>query len=158
MKKQTAIIVLILLLSCFSNAFGADKSRKGEGRRQGPPPEAFTACEGKKAGDTAEFTSPRGDTVSGTGEQDGDQLVLRPDQDSRGNHGRSKNSGKRSGQQGPPPEAFTACEGKEVGDTAELTSPRGDTISGTCEQDGDQLVLRPSNPPRSGKRSRSARK
>jgi len=49
--------------------------------------------------------------------------------------------------QGPPPEAYTACEGKSEGDTAEFVSPRGDTVTGTCEQEGDRLVLRPDNPP-----------
>ena len=48
---------------------------------------------------------------------------------------------------GPPPEAYTACEGKSEGDTAEFVSPRGDTVTGTCEQEGDRLVLRPDNPP-----------
>ena len=53
------------------------------------------------------------------------------------------------GHHGPPPEAYTACEGKSEGDTAAFESPSGDTISGTCvqERDGDQLVLRPDTPP-----------
>ena len=51
---------------------------------------------------------------------------------------------------GPPPEAYTPCEGKSAWDTAELVSPRGDTVTGTCEQEGDRLVLRPDNPPRRG--------
>lgn len=52
------------------------------------------------------------------------------------------------GHQGPPPEAYTACEGKSEGDTSFFESPRGDTVTGTCVQDrnGDQLVLRPDNP------------
>lgn len=33
---------------------------------------------------------------------------------------------------GPPPEAFKACEGKNPGDTVQIQTPRGDTISGTC--------------------------
>ncbi len=53
--------------------------------------------------------------------------------------------------QGPPPEAYTACEGKSVGDSAEFESPRGDTITGTCVQDGERLVLRPDHHPRRGK-------
>ena len=51
------------------------------------------------------------------------------------------------GPPGPPPEAYTACEGKTEGDTAEFVSPRGDTVTGTCEVEGDRLVLRPDNPP-----------
>ena len=53
----------------------------------------------------------------------------------------------RGGHQGPPPEAYTVCEGKSEGDTAEFESPRGDTVAGTCEMEGDRLVLRPDNPP-----------
>ncbi len=50
----------------------------------------------------------------------------------------------------PPLEAYSACEGKNAGDTAEFVSPRGDTVTGTCEQerDGDQLFLRPDHPPK----------
>ncbi|ACN17144.1 hypothetical protein HRM2_40870 [Desulforapulum autotrophicum HRM2] len=53
------------------------------------------------------------------------------------------------GHKGPPPEAYTACEGKSEGDTAAFENPQGDTVTGTCvqERDGDQLVLRPDNPP-----------
>ena len=49
--------------------------------------------------------------------------------------------------QEPPPEAYAACEGKCAGDTAEFESPRGDTVTGTCVEDGNRLVLRPDNPP-----------
>jgi hypothetical protein len=51
------------------------------------------------------------------------------------------------GHHGPPPEAYTACEDKSEGDAAEFVSPRGDTVTGTCEMEGDRLVLRPDNPP-----------
>jgi len=54
----------------------------------------------------------------------------------------------RDGHQGPPPEAYTACECKEVGDTAQFESPHGDIVTGTCEKEGDRLVLRPDHPPR----------
>lgn len=47
----------------------------------------------------------------------------------------------------PPPEAYSACEGKNAGDRAEFISPHGDRVTGTCEQEGDQLVLRPDTPP-----------
>lgn len=52
-------------------------------------------------------------------------------------------------QQGPPPEAYSACDGKSEGDTASFESPRGDTITGTCTKgkNGDRLVLHPDNPP-----------
>ena len=76
MKRMTIIIAVLII--CATNAFGQGPPSKGQGH-QGPPPEAYTACEGKSAGDTAEFVSPRGDTVCGTCEQEGDRLVLRPD-------------------------------------------------------------------------------
>jgi hypothetical protein len=133
LRKAQNIIALLTI--CSGTAFGADTDlQQNRGRQQGPPPEAYTACEDKTAGDTAQFVSPRGDSVSGTCEQEGDLLVLRPDRS-------SGNSGGR--QQGPPPEAYTACEDKTVGDTAQFVDPRGETLSGTCEQEGDRLVLRP---------------
>jgi signal transduction histidine kinase len=47
--------------------------------RRGPPPEAYSACEGKKAGDVAQFVDPRGETVKGACEEENGKLVLRPD-------------------------------------------------------------------------------
>jgi hypothetical protein len=99
-----------------------------------PPAEAYTACEGKQAGDAAQFVTPHGDTVSGTCEPEADRLVLRPD------YLRGRSGGRRHG---PPPEAYTACEGKNAGDPAQLTGRHGETVTGTCEQEKDRLVLRP---------------
>ena len=78
---RTPFIAIALLGIVFAlSNFGNEAVAKAGGRRHhGPPPEAYTACEGKAAGDTAEFVSPRGDTVTGTCEVDGDRLVLRPD-------------------------------------------------------------------------------
>ncbi len=155
--RKTSIVITLFVIFIAVIAFGNNASSQETGRRQhGPPPEAFTACEGKSVGDTAEFVSPRGDMVTGTCEQQGDRLVLRPDNprgNSDGNDRSSRNAGRR--QHGPPPEAYTACEGKNAGDTAEFVSPHGDTVTGTCEQRGDRLVLRPDNPPggRSGGRA-----
>ncbi|MCK5782987.1 MAG: hypothetical protein KAH06_00950 [Desulfobacterales bacterium] len=69
----------------------------------------------------------------------------------------SQENGRRH--QGPPPEAYCACEGKNVGDMAESVSPCGDTVTGTCEleRDGDRLVLRPDNPPERNFRGRPMR-
>ena len=155
--KKTFTIITLPVIFIAVMAFGNDaSSQEARRRHHGPPPEAYTTCEGKNAGDTAEFVSPHGDTVAGTCEQRGDRLVLRPDnprRNSAGNNISSQNAGRR--QNSPPPEAYTACEGKNVGDTAEFVSPRGDTVAGTCEQQDDQLVLRPDNPPggRSGGRA-----
>jgi hypothetical protein len=38
----------------------------GPGGHRGPPQEAFDACKGKKEGDHASATMPRGDTMTGT--------------------------------------------------------------------------------------------
>jgi hypothetical protein len=48
----------------------------------------------------------------------------------------------------PPPGAFTACEGKNVGDSAQDVSPRGDTVTGTCQDFNGTLALRPDRPKR----------
>jgi hypothetical protein len=53
----------------------------------------------------------------------------------------------RSGNQGPPPEAITACEDKSEGDSAEFEGRDGDTITGVCEERNGTLILRPDNPP-----------
>ncbi len=136
MKTMKRIAIVFVLFSiCSINAFGDDStSQEARGRRHGPPQEAYETCEGKSAGDTAQFVSPRGETICGTCEQEGDRLVLRPDRP-KGKAG--------SRRHGPPPEAYEACEGKSAGDTAQFTGPRGKTVTGTCEQEGDRLVLRP---------------
>lgn len=80
MKTVKMIIAIVLFGLCTSTAFGADnEQQQRRGRHQGPPPEAYEACEGKSEGDAAEFVSPRGDTVTGVCELEGDRLVLRPD-------------------------------------------------------------------------------
>ena len=83
LRRSSAIALVGLLLTV--SALGNEAMARERGRRhQGPPPEAYTACEGKSAGDKAEFESPRGDTVTGTCVQDGERLVLRPDHHPRG--------------------------------------------------------------------------
>ena len=59
--------------------------------RRGPPPEAYSACEGKSAGNEAQFVGPRGEMVTGTCEKEGDRLVLRPD------HSKAHPAGRRPG-------------------------------------------------------------
>lgn len=81
MKTARKFVIVLAVLSLWIAGANADdgESRQGRGRHHGPPPEAFTACEGKAAGDTAQFTGRRGETVTGTCEQEGERLVLRPD-------------------------------------------------------------------------------
>ena len=79
-KFGTGIVLTLLGILIAVIGFGDDAFSQETGRRHhGPPPEAYSACEDKNAGDTAEFVSPHGDTVTGTCEQKGDRLVLRPD-------------------------------------------------------------------------------
>lgn len=117
-----------------------ENSSSSQDRRHGPPPEAYTACESKSIGDSAQFISPNGETVTGTCEQEGDRIVLRPNDRPKGND--------RNRHQGPPPEAYTACDDKNVGDSAQFASPRGETVEGTCEEENGKLVLRPDRPQR----------
>ena len=76
---QTTLLSLALLCMFATSVFGTN-DRGDRGGRRTPPPEAYTACEGKSAGDKAEFESPRGDTVTGicVATEDG-KLVLHPD-------------------------------------------------------------------------------
>ncbi len=101
----------------------------------GPPPEAYKACEGKMAGSEAELVNPKGEKVAGLCQNDGSgKIVLRPDHPPGGCHE-------------PPPEAYQACVGKIVGNAAQFTGPKGEAIQGTCETEGERLVLRPRHPP-----------
>ncbi len=129
------LFLLVLMTCCVPNAFGGDTDLREPGiRHHGPPPEAYAACEGKNVGDSAQFVSPRGDTVTGTCEQEGDRLVLRPE------HSKPRSGGRHHG---PPLEAYTACEGKSEGDEAQFVDPCGRIVSGTCEWERKRLVLRP---------------
>jgi hypothetical protein len=148
-KRVSTVITLLgffLALGSLGNEVLAQTNKRGHHRL---PPEAYTACEGKSVGDTAELETPHGDLLTGicVEDEDEDRLVLRPENppetDQRKHHG-------------PPPEAYSACEGKDAGDIAELETPEGDLMTGTCveDEDGEQLVLRPDDPPHGEGRSR----
>ena len=137
MKTKTSTLlgaISLLLVSQSSWVYAEPQGRRG------PPPEAYTACEGKNAGDTAQFENRRGETVSGTCENHNGILVLRPE-------GKQTSNNKR-GRRVPPPEAYTACEGKSAGDTAQFENQRGETVSGICQEDNGKLALRPNRPQR----------
>lgn len=69
---------------------GGGGGERGE-RGGGPPPEALTACKGKKEGDTVQFKNPHGDTMSATC-----RMVAVPSR---------PQGGERQGdRQGPPPQ------------------------------------------------------
>ena len=44
---------------------------------------------------------------------------------------------------GPPPEAFTACDGKKAGDAVTVATPHGDQIQAVCEILDSRLVAKP---------------
>lgn len=136
MKTARNCVIILVALSLWIANVNADdgESRRGRGRHHGPPPEAFAACEGKAVGDAAQFVAPNGETVTGTCEPADDRLALRPD------HPPERSRGRRHS---PPPEAYAACEGKSAGDTAQFSGRHGETVTGTCQQEGDRLVLRP---------------
>ena len=83
MKVNTLKLIAITLMGIFTifNLYAGTAFAKGKGDHQGPPPEAYTVCEGKSSGDTASFESPHGDAVTGTCVKDrnDDRLVLQPD-------------------------------------------------------------------------------
>jgi len=57
-------------------------NQQSQGKRRGPPAEAFTACEGKTAGEVSQFESQHGETLKGTckeAKQNSNLLVLRPE-------------------------------------------------------------------------------
>ena len=95
------------------------------------PPEAYAACQSKKAGDAC-TVSFRGREMNGTcAEHPSDgKLACRP-----------------AGPPGPPPEAFDACNGKKADDACTV-SFHGREMSGTCRQTPDsRLVCAPPHPP-----------
>jgi hypothetical protein len=137
-NKAIPLLSLVATLIFTSLTSYADNDEEANAKRRGPPPAAFDACVGKTAGDSAQFTSRRGKTLTGSceelGGKDAGKLVLRPD--NRPN----KESGER---RSPPPEAYTACEGKSAGESAEFKNRRGKTLKGTCEDENGKFVLRP---------------
>ena len=50
--------------------------------------------------------------------------------------------GQQQEHRGPPQEAFDACKGKKDGDAAQMKTPRGETMAGTC-----RMVLVPARAP-----------
>jgi hypothetical protein len=163
MKTIAATLFAFLALLLASQNIFADSNQQDSSNRQGPPPEATTACEGKSAGDSAEFEGRNGDSITGTCEEMNGQLILRPDNPPNGQNNQQASSGGQGGQQsnsdnqngdrqGPPPEAITACEGMSAGDSASFEGKEGDSVTGTCEDMNGQLILRPDNAPQ-GQRS-----
>lgn len=147
MKSRSFLICLVCFVSGIfvnhvyasdTNVSNSLQSKAGDSssfrQRPGPPPEAYKACKDKRTGETASFINPHGETLTGTCEQEGNQLVLRPTR----NKGQSRTS-----HHGAPPEAYKACEGKSSGNKSQFINPHGETITGICENENGKMVLRP---------------
>ncbi len=83
-KGIKEVILVMALLSLVPMTALAGNNNGQDGRRQGPPPEAIEACEGKQAGDSVEFTGRRGETLKATCEERDGQLVAVPENMPRG--------------------------------------------------------------------------
>ena len=122
-----------------------------------PPPEAFAACTSKAAGDACSVTFHE-HTITGKcaspppGVTD-TRLVCFPDGPPPGG-GPGGPGGPGGRHHGPPPEAFTACDGKAVNATCTVTFPDR-TVDGTClgpppnapADAGSRLACVPAHPP-----------
>ncbi len=116
---------LLLLSSCTAIA-----------RPQGPPPEALDACSGRSAGTVCSFEAPHG-TVSGSCRNTPGGNACVP----AGDRGRPEDQDSGQSQQGrpggPPPEAYTACQGKQDGNSCRVQTPHGG-LDGRCHNHGDK--------------------
>ncbi|MEI6610497.1 MAG: Spy/CpxP family protein refolding chaperone [Deltaproteobacteria bacterium] len=83
MKTKMMILALILILSAWVAMAQAQQQREEQQGGKEPPPQAYTDCQGKKAGDTVQHTTRDG-KVAATCESTPQGLVARPSQ-SRGN-------------------------------------------------------------------------
>jgi len=90
-KKTALILALAAMVPAAGLAFGGNW---GDGKPKGPPQEAIDACAGLSEGDTVQFTSPRGVTVSGICRDIRGGMVAVPEGGFRGRH-RGMDPGKR---------------------------------------------------------------
>ena len=82
----------------------------------------------------------------------------RYDQQSSGQNSNSPEDGRQRRE--PPPEAIKACDGKSAGDKVEFETPRGETVTGTCVNNGDLNFAIPEGghqPPRGGNQQQKRR-
>ena len=57
--------------------------------------------------------------------------------------GQNNNSPEGRQRREPPQEAINACDGKNAGDKVEFETPRGETVTGTCVNNGDLIFAIP---------------
>ncbi len=127
MRKSLCLVWLTCLAAPLVMA--ADDS---ESHHPQPPAAAFTACEGKSAGDQVSLTGPDGNSRSATCREVDGKLAAMP-----------KNMGKGGRPMGPPPEAVTACTGKSAGDSVSFKTADGKSLSGTCHEVDGKLAAMP---------------
>lgn len=82
-QKTAVILAIAAMVPAAGFAFGGNW---GGGKPKGPPQEAIAACAGKSDGDTVQFTTRRGDTVSGTCRDIRGGLVAVPEGRDPGKH------------------------------------------------------------------------
>lgn len=68
------MVSMLALAGCSSN----NKNNRGD-KRQGPPPEAIKACNGKQVGDSVSFSGRGGNSVTATCQTIEGQLVAVPE-------------------------------------------------------------------------------
>lgn len=83
MKITILTTALILATVLCTPLLGCASKGEGGGRRQGPPPEAIEACQGKSSGDSVTFTGRRGETLKATCQDIEGQLAAVPEGMSR---------------------------------------------------------------------------
>lgn len=94
-----ALLATLLCLAAFAAQPPAPAGQpdQGQARHRMPPPEAYEACDGKKAGDRVTFTTPRGEKMSGTCTLIPARLAAAPDHPPGGPAGQGNQGGN------PPP-------------------------------------------------------
>ncbi len=122
----------VLTAFIFATAAFADEPRRG------PPAGALTACAGLSEGTACAFTA-NGENLTGTcrtGPQ-GAAVACMP-----------SNGARKGPHRGPPPEAVSACEGKQAEASCSFTH-REHAIDGTCRAgpQGGALACAPARPP-----------
>jgi len=128
-------VSVALLLVCASSMTLAQPGPRG-----GPPQEAIDACSGVSLEQACRFENPHGE-LNGTCREVRDGSVAcvpdnAPEHRQGSGRGRAYDAGDSQsrnggGRRGPPPEAYTACEGLSEGGACSVETPHG-TLSGTC--------------------------
>ena len=79
-KRIMSGVAIIMMVSMLALAGCANNNKDSRGdKKQGPPPEAIKACNGKQAGDSVSFSGRGGSSVTGTCQTINGQLVAVPE-------------------------------------------------------------------------------